>query len=99
MLRHTTHTTTQQPWLFSVDCPDAEQVFLVKEDVNGATRWLPMSRAFNGRWELAMASFTMPGVRYYTVERGAILNCGTAGLSATRQTPQRQTPPAMAATA
>lgn len=74
-------------WRFSVQCPKAEQVMLVTEDEAGASSWVPMNAADDavGTWHLDIPENSVIGqVRYYTVEAGSVLNCGTAGLSATR---------------
>lgn len=77
-------------WRFSVVCPQAEQVMLVREDEQGLSSWLPMaaSEAAAGRWELTVPMDRLAGLfRYYTVEGGAVINGGTAGLAATRLGP------------
>ncbi|MEM9418813.1 MAG: hypothetical protein AAGA25_07175 [Planctomycetota bacterium] len=74
-------------WRFSVQCPKAEQVMLVTEDDAGLSSWVPMNAAQDGlgTWELDIPENGVMGpVRYYTIEEGSVLNCGTAGLSATR---------------
>lgn len=79
--------STASAWRFSVVCPRAEQVMLVRQDEQGLSSWLPMSAsdAATGRWELTVPMDRLAGLfRYYTVEGGAVINGGTAGLAATR---------------
>jgi len=72
-------------WRFTVDCPHADQVLLVREDEHGLSNWLGMTSNGNGRWGLTLPMDHFDGrFRYYTIEGGAVLNCGTAGLSASR---------------
>ncbi len=74
-------------WRFSVRCPQADQVMLVTEDASGFSSWRPMAATRDrvGTWQLDLPEAGIAGpVRYYSVEGSAVLNCGTAGLSATR---------------
>jgi len=74
-------------WRFSVRCPQADQVMLVIEDAAGFSSWMPMAASNDaaGTWELDLPEAGIAGpVRYYAVEGTSVLNCGTAGLSATR---------------
>ncbi len=73
-------------WRLSVSCPEAERVLLVQDNADGMSQWQPMTRrGKSGLWELFLPGDGFGrGLRYYTVERGAVMNCGTAGLSAQR---------------
>ena len=87
-------------WRFTVHCPTAEQVMLVTEEPSGLSSWVPMvaSTDHAGAWQLDITQDGVVGaVRYYTIEDGAVLNCGTAGRSAKR-VKTSPTPP-LAATA
>lgn len=60
---------------------------LVTDDAMGISSWTPMTAANDpaGTWDLDLPEAGIAGpVRYYSVEGSAVLNCGTAGLSATR---------------
>lgn len=70
-------------WRFSVLCPDADRVFLVKDCIDGATRWIEMQRAGHGQWVLTEPM--APGryrFRYFAVEGNTYFNCGDANLIA-----------------
>ncbi|MEO0514927.1 MAG: hypothetical protein AAF086_06485 [Planctomycetota bacterium] len=74
-------------WRFTVRCPQADQVMLVTDDASGFSSWRPMTATHDraGTWQLDLPESGIAGpVRYYSVEGSAVLNCGTAGLSATR---------------
>lgn len=75
---------------------------LVTEDASGLSSWVPMTSTHDtaGTWELDIPEAGVAGpVRYYTVEAGSVLNCGTAGLSATRiKSPQAKSAAPLAAT-
>ena len=74
-----------ETWKFIAHCPQAEQVYLVKDRVGEASAWLAMSPAASGRWELV--DDLDPGYyrfRYYTVEGQTYLNGGSAELTAVR---------------
>lgn len=81
---------SESAWRFSVVCPQADRVLLVRQDEQGLNAWMPMvaSTQRPGRWELTVPLDRLHGqFRYYTVEGGSVLNGGTAGLSATRLGP------------
>lgn len=87
MLPTVTGATQTDGWKFSVHCPGAEQVMLVAEDAMGFSSWLPMATEPSeaGTWTLELPDPSVAGpVRYYTIEGGSILNCGTVGLTAVR---------------
>ncbi len=72
-------------WLFSVDCPQADRVFLVADSIEGFSTWYEMNKSDGGNWE--MTHQLNPGryrFRYYSVEGDTFLNCGTYGLAARR---------------
>ena len=73
-------------WRLSVSCPEADRVMLVRDEVDGLSKWEAMDRNDDsGAWELALPGDAMGrGLRYYTVREGSVVNCGTAGLSAKR---------------
>jgi hypothetical protein len=72
-------------WKFLARCPQAEQVYLVKERIGGESQWLPMELAGDCQWQVV--SDLAPGhyrFRYFVVEGRTFFNCGNADLTAFR---------------
>jgi len=79
------NTMTGELWMFNVDCPSADRVFLVEDCLEGLSTWHEMQKSADGVWEMAYQ--LSPGryrFRYYAAEGRTFLNCGTYGLSARR---------------
>ncbi|MGB0768569.1 MAG: hypothetical protein ACPGYV_12780 [Phycisphaeraceae bacterium] len=72
-----------ETWHFTTKPGDAEQVFLAVDGPTMPSRWVEMTEdlAQPGVWRVITR--ILPGhsrLRYFTVENGTYLNCGSAGL-------------------
>jgi hypothetical protein len=70
-------------WKLIAYCPQAEQVYLVKDRIGGRSSWLTMTPGDDGQWELNVQ--LEPGqyrFRYYAVEGRTFFNCGSVNLTA-----------------
>jgi hypothetical protein len=78
-------SSTGEVWKFIAHCPQAEQVYLVKERVGQRSQWLAMHNADDQQWELE--DHLDPGhyrFRYFAVEGRTYFNCGSSDLTAFR---------------
>lgn len=82
-----------QPWLFTARPGPAEKVYLVVDSPTAPSRWIEMTRladpsdATGGADAWSVTADITPGrtrLRYFTVEDGTYLNCGSVGLIAER---------------
>lgn len=79
--------TTGETWRFTIRTTPAQQVFLAIDGPATPSRWTEMTRVAEqpGTWTLETT--LLPGrhrLRYYTVENGTYLNCGSEGISGER---------------
>lgn len=79
--------TLGETWRFTIQTDPAQQVFLAIDGPATPSRWTEMSRVMEepGTWTLVTT--LMPGrhrLRYYTVDNGTYLNCGSQGIAGQR---------------
>lgn len=84
-----------QTWRFTARPGRAEKVYLVVDSPTAPSRWIEMSRvadpgdATGGADAWSATADITPGrtrLRYFTVDDGTYLNCGSVGLVAERAT-------------
>lgn len=78
---------TGETWCFTTQAGPAEQVYLAVDGPTTPSRWIAMQPVTGepGNWS-AIANI-LPGrhrLRYFTVDNGTTLNCGSIGLIGTR---------------
>ena len=72
-------------WLFTVNSPRSERVFLVQRSGEGTSLWHEMSRQGPGQFRLEQ--LLLPGrhrFHYFISEGGTYINCGSEGLLGSR---------------
>jgi len=72
-------------WKFIAECPNVDQVYLVKDRVGGRSIWLPMQRTEGRQWQLL--DQLEPGYyrfRYFLVRGQTYFNGGSSDLTAFR---------------
>ena len=78
---------TGETWLFTAHAEDAELAYLVVDSAISPSRWIKMRpiESVPGAWRaVTELSPGLNRVRYFVVEDGAYLNCGTVGLTGER---------------
>ena len=81
--------TNGETWRFTIRTSPAQQVFLAVDGLCMPSRWLEMQRVAEapGAWQLETT--LLPGrhrLRYFTVNNGTTLNCGSDGITGERIT-------------
>ncbi len=77
-------TPSSARWLLTTHQADADRVFFTQEAHDGLTTWTPMHRSgpASDKWTLKVFDAPEPGLfRIYTVQQGAVINCGGSNLS------------------
>lgn len=72
-----------ETWRFSVRPGEADGVYLVVDSPVAPSKWIAMQPSDSNPGEWIVHADITPGttrLRYYTVEDGAYLNCGSVGL-------------------
>lgn len=80
-------SATGETWRFTTFAGPAEQVYLAVDGPTTPSRWIEM-HPVNGEPGLwSVLTTILPGrhrLRYYTVDNGTYLNCGSSGLTGER---------------
>ena len=76
---------TGEHWKFTVDCPQADAIYLVRDSVDGLSSWIEMKQNAEGLWEISLR-LDKGGYRfrYYMAQDTTVFNCGDAGLTKER---------------
>ncbi|MFK7790660.1 MAG: hypothetical protein AB8C95_14350 [Phycisphaeraceae bacterium] len=75
--------TLGETWRFSTNAGPAEQVFLAVDGPTTPSRWVEMQPVAGQPGTWTILTTIMPGrhrLRYFTVDNGTTLNCGSTGL-------------------
>ena len=75
--------TLGETWRFSTNAGPAQQVFLAVDGPTTPSRWIEMQPVAGERSAWRVDTTIPPGrhrVRYFTVDNGTTLSCGTIGL-------------------
>ena len=76
-------TTTGETWRFTTYPGPAEQVFLAVDGPATPSRWIEMQPIAGEPGAWSVQTTILPGrhrLRYFTVDKGTTLNCGSLGL-------------------
>lgn len=76
-------TTTGETWRFTTHAGPAEQVYLAVDGPTTPSRWIEMQPIAGEPGAWSVVTEILPGrhrLRYFTVDGGTTLNCGTIGL-------------------
>lgn len=73
----------KESWRFTAHPGQAERVYLVIDSPTAPSRWIQMSPAEDESGQWSVTAEIDPGrtrLRYFTMDGGAYLNCGSVGL-------------------
>jgi hypothetical protein len=76
-------SATGETWRFTTIAGHAEQVYLAVDGPTTPSRWIEMQPIASEPGSWSVSTIILPGrhrLRYFTVENGTYLNCGSAGL-------------------
>jgi len=76
-----------ETWRFTTTAEHADQVYLVVDGTFTPSRWILMQPTDGKPGDWSVTADIAPGphrLRYFTVENGAYLNCGSTGLRGKR---------------
>jgi len=83
--------TTGETWRFTTFASPADQVYLAVDGPTTPSRWIAMQPVVGEPGSWSVLATILPGrhrLRYFTVENGTYLNCGSAGLAGVRTSRQ-----------
>ncbi len=75
--------TLGETWRFTTNAGPAEQVYLAVDGPTTPSRWIQMQPVLGEPGTWSVLTTILPGrhrLRYYTVDNGTTLNCGSIGL-------------------
>ena len=76
-------STTGETWRFTTFAGPADEVYLAVDGPTSPSRWIAMQPLADDPGVWRVHTTILPGrhrVRYYTVDKGTTLNCGSQGL-------------------
>jgi len=77
------NSATGETWRFTTFAGPAEQVFLAVDGPTTPSRWIAMQPVADEPGAWSVLATILPGrhrLRYFTIENGTTLNCGSDGL-------------------
>lgn len=80
-------SATGEIWRFTIFAGQADQVYLAVDGPTTPSRWIEMQPIVGEPGSWRAQTTILPGrhrLRYFTVENGTYLNCGSAGLHGER---------------
>lgn len=77
------NSTTGETWRFTTFAGQADQVYLAVDGPTTPSRWIAMQPSADEPGAWTVHTTILPGqhrLRYFTVDQGTTLNCGSIGL-------------------